>query len=172
MVGAGVGDDAVPDDGGVVGIVGPGPVCGDVYEELLGVPCEERGEVCFEGEADDGVFFLLGGVVVGSTFDAVFGLARKLSVLEVSCDSEAGWPVEDVHLDVVSLYDAAGGARSAEICGGDECAEDEGDCCEEAKDILEAGEGAVHGGQRSRSLAERSDGSSFSNDNYKTRCGG
>lgn len=71
MVGAGVGDDAVPDDGGVVGVAGPAPVGGDVDEELLCVPCEERGEVCLEGEADDGVFFLFGGVVVGSALDTM-----------------------------------------------------------------------------------------------------
>lgn len=52
-----------------------------------------------------------------------------------------------IHLDVVGFYDAAGRASGAEICGRDECAQDEGDGGEEAKDILESGEGAVHAGR-------------------------
>lgn len=52
-----------------------------------------------------------------------------------------------IHLDIVSFYDAAGRASGAEICGSDECAKDEGDGGEEAKDILESGEGAVHAEQ-------------------------
>lgn len=71
MVGAGVGDDAVPDDGGVVGVAGAGPVCGYVYKKLLRVPCEEGGEVGLEREADDGILFLFRRVVMGSALDTV-----------------------------------------------------------------------------------------------------
>jgi hypothetical protein len=68
VIGTGVGDDGIPDDGGVVGIVGARPVRCYVYEELLCVPCEERGEICFQREANDGVLFLLRRVVVGTAF--------------------------------------------------------------------------------------------------------
>ncbi len=40
MVGAGVGDNAVPNDGRVCRVVGAGPVGGDVDEEVLCVPGE------------------------------------------------------------------------------------------------------------------------------------
>lgn len=51
-----------------------GGVCGvDVDEELFCVPVEERREVGVEVEADLGVFFAFGGVVVWSAFDAVLG---------------------------------------------------------------------------------------------------
>ena len=77
MVGAGRGDDAVPDDGLVgrvlvcFGVIGRWPLGGHVDEDLLGVPCEERGEVGVEREVDDGIFFLFAGVVVRSASDAV-----------------------------------------------------------------------------------------------------
>lgn len=72
----GRGNDSVPDHGlglwGIgVGVVGGGVARVDVDEELLCVPVVERGEVCVEVEADLGVFFALGGVVVWSSFDAV-----------------------------------------------------------------------------------------------------
>lgn len=64
-------DDGVPDDGAVGGLgalggVGVRPLGRHVDEELLGVPGEEGGEVGVEGEADRGVLFFLGGVVVGA----------------------------------------------------------------------------------------------------------
>lgn len=67
----------------------------------------------------------------------------------------------DIHLDVVGFYDAAGGASGAEICGRDECAQDEGDCGEEAKDILQSSEGAVHVGQLLLAPAELNNGMDF-----------
>jgi hypothetical protein len=55
MVGAGVGDDAVPNDG-FIGAVGGGlrvrPFSGNVDEYLLRVPGEEALKVCLEGELD------------------------------------------------------------------------------------------------------------------------
>lgn len=73
VVGAGVGNDAVPDDGRVCAVVASAarPVGSDVDKEVLGVPGEEAGEVGFEREANDGVFFLFGAVVVRATFDSV-----------------------------------------------------------------------------------------------------
>lgn len=75
MVGAGRGDDAVPDDGFVgricLGVVEHWPLSRYVNKDLLGVPREERGEVGVEREVDDGVFFLFAGVVVRSTSDAL-----------------------------------------------------------------------------------------------------
>lgn len=161
MVGAGVGDDAVPDDGGVVDIARARPVCRYVYEELLCIPCKEGREVGFQREADDGILFLLRGVVVGSALDTVE--FRKTNGLDSLMYSEIAavylpWLASHIHLNIVRLYDTAGGARRAEICGGDECAQDKGDCGEEAEDILQTGEGAVHAGQLSGAPAERSDG--------------
>ena len=71
VVGAGVGDDAVPDDSdvGVVGVIGIGPLGGHVDKDLLGVPCEERGEVCLERESDDSILFLLSAVVMRPSLD-------------------------------------------------------------------------------------------------------
>lgn len=80
MVGAGVGDDAVPDDGGVVGIAGASPFGCYVYKKLLRVPCEEGREVCLQREADDGILFLFRRVVVGSALDTVdFGKMNELN---------------------------------------------------------------------------------------------
>ena len=76
VVGRGRRDDGVPDDGLVgrrVGVGGGRPFGGDVDEDLLGIPGEEGGEVRVERELDDGVFFVLGGVVVGAAADAVGG---------------------------------------------------------------------------------------------------
>lgn len=72
VVRAGGRDDAVPDHG-AVGLVldGRGPFCRHIDEKLLGVPREERGEVRVEREFDDGVFFLLGRVVVWTSFYSV-----------------------------------------------------------------------------------------------------
>lgn len=69
-------DDRVPDysfgGAGLRVCVVRGGVCGvDVNEELFCVPVEEWGQVCVEVEADLGVFFAFGGVVVWSAFDAV-----------------------------------------------------------------------------------------------------
>ena len=72
----------VPDDGRAGGVgrgrgrVGPGG--GYVDEELLSVPGEEGGEVGGEGEADGGVFFFFGGVVVGTAFDSIFEGGKEL----------------------------------------------------------------------------------------------
>lgn len=41
MVGTGVGDDAIPDDGGVVGAARARPVRRYINEELLCIPSEE-----------------------------------------------------------------------------------------------------------------------------------
>jgi hypothetical protein len=63
------GDYGVPDDGliraqGAVRCAGVGPCRGDVHEDLLGVPVEQRREVGRERELNRGVLFLLRGVVV------------------------------------------------------------------------------------------------------------
>jgi len=73
MIRARARDDRVPDDGAIrgVGAGGVGPLGGDVDEELFGVPGDEGGEVCVEGEFDGGVFFLFGGVVVDAAFCSV-----------------------------------------------------------------------------------------------------
>ena len=77
VVGAGARDDLVPDDGlaRAVGVLAAriGPLGRDVDKDLLGVPGEEAREVGVEGEADDGVFFLFGAVVVRPAFDTVVG---------------------------------------------------------------------------------------------------
>ena len=70
MVRTRVRNDLIPDNSLVCRVVGARPLGGDVDEELLGVPCEERGEVGVEGELDDGVFFLFGAVVMGTTLDS------------------------------------------------------------------------------------------------------
>lgn len=75
MVGTGGGDNGVPDHG-LVGrirlcVVGGWPLSAYVDEDLLGVPCEERGEVGVEGKVDDGVFFLFAAVVVRSASDTI-----------------------------------------------------------------------------------------------------
>lgn len=126
MVCAGAGDDLVPDDslvGGVGGraCAGIGPLCGDVDEDLLGIPtAEEGGEVGLEGELDDGVFLLGGGVVVRTALD---------------------------DLDRVGDDDAGGGeAGCQEIGEGDEGRDDESDGREGAERGLEAVDGIVHGG--------------------------
>jgi hypothetical protein len=36
---------------------------------LLGVPCEERGEICLERESDDSILFLLSAVVMRPSLD-------------------------------------------------------------------------------------------------------
>lgn len=69
MIGAWVRDNRVPDDSLVGRISGGRPFGGDVYEKLLGVPCEEGGEVGVERELDDSVFFLLGTIVMRATLD-------------------------------------------------------------------------------------------------------
>lgn len=69
MVGAGVGNDAIPDDGRVGVVLLAGPVGSDVYKHLLGVPCEEARKVGFEGESQNRVFLLLGGVVMRAALD-------------------------------------------------------------------------------------------------------
>lgn len=92
MVGAGVGNDAVPDDGRVCAVVASAarPVGSDVDKEVLGVPGEEAGEVGFEREANDGVFFLFGAVVVRAAFDSVCTCfcqpaADRFGVCAVNC---------------------------------------------------------------------------------------
>lgn len=85
MVGAGVGDDAVPDDGRVCGFVGAGPVGGDVDEEVLCVPGEEAGEVGLEGEADHGVLFLFRAVVMGTALDSVSPVSGCWEGREPNC---------------------------------------------------------------------------------------
>lgn len=74
VVGARVRNDGIPNDGFVGRVIDAGPLGGDVDEDLLGVPCEERGEVGFERELDDGVFLLLGAIIMGTAFDS----ARRL----------------------------------------------------------------------------------------------
>jgi hypothetical protein len=69
MVGAGVGNDGVPDDSLIGVVVGAGPFGGHVDEELLGVPCEERRKVGIEGELDDGILLLLGAIVMRAALD-------------------------------------------------------------------------------------------------------
>lgn len=53
---------------------------------------------------------------------------------------------EDEHLDIGWDEGAAGVSSSDEVGCGDEAGENAGDGCEEAKDILDAGEGGVHFG--------------------------
>ena len=78
VVGAGVGDDGVPDDG-LVGGIDPsfrgGPLGRHVDKDLLGVPCEQRRQVGVEGELDDGVLLLLRAVVVGAALDSGMGVS-------------------------------------------------------------------------------------------------
>ena len=73
VVSAGIRDNAIPDDGRVGRILAwcARPLGRDVYEELLGVPREERRQIGVEGEFDDGILFLFGRVVVRPTLDAV-----------------------------------------------------------------------------------------------------
>lgn len=53
---------------------------------------------------------------------------------------------EDVHLDIGGLEDAyARGARGEQVGGGDEGGDNECDSGEEAKCVLEADDGGVHG---------------------------
>lgn len=79
MVGARVGDDAVPDDS-LIGVVARrGPFRRDVDEKLLRVPGEKRGEVGVEREPDDGVLLLLGAVVVGTALDSEAFRGQHLS---------------------------------------------------------------------------------------------
>lgn len=125
MVGAGVGDDGVPNDGRIGCIVRAGPVGGDEDKEVLGVPSEEAGEVGIEGEAEDGVLFFLVAVVVRTALD---------------------------DLDVVGADVGSRVARGKEVGSGDEGAKDAGDCCEEAKDVLDAVERVVHGWAREMAL--------------------
>lgn len=87
VVGARARDDGVPDDG-LVGLVGRsagdgggGPLGGDVDEELLGVPGEERREVGVQRELDDGVLLLLRAVVVRPAFHSVCGGASGVVLL-------------------------------------------------------------------------------------------
>lgn len=74
MVRARICDDGIPDHRFIDQLPRRGggirPVGGDIDENLLGVPGEEGGEVCGEREADVGVLFAFGGVVVGSAADA------------------------------------------------------------------------------------------------------
>lgn len=82
MVGAGVADDAVPDDGRVCGVVGAGPVGGNVDEEVLCVPGEEAGQVCLEGEANHGIFFLFRAVVMRTALDTVGKAGQQMAPSE------------------------------------------------------------------------------------------
>lgn len=72
VVGGGAGDDVVPDNGGVGGVLGGRPLGGDIDEDVLGVPGEERREIGLERELDNGVLLLLGAVVVGAALDSVW----------------------------------------------------------------------------------------------------
>lgn len=75
MVRRGAGNDAVPDDG-LVGCVRTGsrrwPLGGHVHKHLFGVPGKQARQVGVEAELDDGVLFLLGGVVVRSSLDDLY----------------------------------------------------------------------------------------------------
>lgn len=139
VVGRRAGDDAIPDDGlvggitvvvAVVGLVSSsrrlvlflllGPLGRDVDKDLLGVPREQARQVGVETELDDGVLFFFCRVVVRAALD----------------DLHVG-RLEGGH---------AGSARRREVGGGDQGGDDEGDGREEAEDVLEADDGAVHCG--------------------------
>jgi hypothetical protein len=66
MVGAGVGDNFIPDDSLIGRIVGARPLGSDIDKNLLGIPCKEAPQVSIEVESNDGVFLLLRAVVVRS----------------------------------------------------------------------------------------------------------
>lgn len=53
--------------------------------------------------------------------------------------------LDDLHVGGFEGADGRG-ARREKIGGGDEGGDDEGDCREEAEGVLEADDGAVHGG--------------------------
>lgn len=120
MVCAGARDDGVPDDRLIRGIGVRGPLSRDIDEQLFRVPCEERGQVRFEREFDDGVLFLLRAVVVRPAAD---------------------------DLDVLGCDDAARRPWSEEIGSRNESSQDEGDSREESEHGLDSCEGAMHGGR-------------------------
>lgn len=90
MVGAGIADNAVPDDGRVGGVVGAGPVGGNVDKEVLCVPGEEAREVCLEREANHGIFFLFRAVVMRTAFDTVCPKAMRVSRCAMSVERRGG----------------------------------------------------------------------------------
>lgn len=72
VVGAGVGDDGIPNDSLVRLVrVGGWPLSCDIDKKLFRIPSEERREIRLHGELDNGVFLFLGAVVVGTTLDSV-----------------------------------------------------------------------------------------------------
>lgn len=137
MVGAGRGDDAVPDHG-LVGrvrlcMVGRRPLGGHIDKNLLGVPGKERGEVGVEREVDDGVFFLFAAVVVRSASDAV----QEGSWLTRCLGALAGQKGSRLHLDTGCLKGSHNRRPFCdEVGGGDKGRDYKGDCCEETKHIL------------------------------------
>ena len=70
MIGTGACNDLVPDDSLVCRVVGAGPLGSDIDKDLLGVPCEESSQIGIQVESNDGIFLLLGTVVVRSALDA------------------------------------------------------------------------------------------------------
>lgn len=93
VVGARVGDDGIPDDGRVGHIVGSRPFGSNIDEDLLRVPVEEAREVGVEGEADDGVLFLLGGVVVRAALNAIMEILLSARLLT---SSGASWSASEI----------------------------------------------------------------------------
>lgn len=162
VVGAGRRDDGVPDDGAVGGLgalggVGVGPLGRDVDEELLRVPGEEGGEVGVEGEADGGVLFLFGGVVVGAAlvsggalvfivlFSWFFGVGVEGGVvLKKGMWRDGGWRRGDVHLVRLGNDLPAGSPRRYEVRQRDEERDDEGGRREQPEGVLDARERVVH----------------------------
>lgn len=103
---------------------------------------EEAREVGVEGEADDGVLFLLGRVVVRAALDAILALARSarllISILVGLLAREYS------HLQAVGLDDTGWSPGGEQIRGGDKDAKEAGYRCEEAKNILDSCEAVIH----------------------------
>ena len=143
-------DDGVPDDG-AVGLVrgqgrfrrrGIGPLRRHVYKHLLRVPGEERGQVGVQAEFHDGIFLLLGAVVMGAALDSTGRQAHSQFWGGLS----RIFPLSNLHLHVRGLDMGARRPVVGEIGGGNEGGDHECDGGEEAEDILYAGQGVVHVG--------------------------
>ena len=145
-------DDGIPDYGAVggdaVGGVGVRPLGGDVDEKLLGVPGEEGGEISIEGEADGGMLFLFGGVVVGAAHGSVRLHLSDTIRRKLWWERERGKRRRYAHLDVPGYDLSAGRPRRTEVRQRDEERNHEGGGSEQPEGVLHARERVVHCGSR------------------------